>query len=283
MLARIKQELPALSPAERRVGQWVLSDPEAASRAALAGAAAAIGVSEPTIIRFARRFGASGFRAFKADLIAAVHSVPAGLHADVSPADSAALAHRKVVDRALATLHELRRRMATMPLEPVIEGFGAARQWQFCGLGASGTVAADAAHKFFRLGRPVRAIQDAPTALQSAAIAGEGDLLVFISHLGHWPELARAAALATTRGAKVLALTRADSPLGTASSWCLDPGSDEDTSVYTPMSSRIAQLCLLDALQVSVALSLGEEAAAYLRSSKAVLAPAGAESRAGSR
>lgn len=271
MLSRIKQELPALSPAEAKVARWVLDAPDAASRSALAEAARRSGVSEPTIIRFARRLGASGFRAFKADLIAAIHSAPAALHEDVSPADAPAAATRKVMDRSLSTLMALRERLDAFPLDPAIDAFAQARQWLFCGLGASGYVAADGAHKFFRLGRPVRAVTDATTALQSAAIAQQGDLFVFISHSGHWPELARASALAARQGAQVLALTRAGSALGQAATWCFDPGSDEDTSVYTPMSSRIAQLALLDALQVAVALALGEPAAAQLRRSKAVL------------
>jgi RpiR family carbohydrate utilization transcriptional regulator len=271
MLSRIKQELPALSPAEARVAEWVLEAPDEASRCALADAAQRSGVSEPTIIRFARRFGASGFRAFKADLIAAIHSTPPALHEDVSAADDAPAATRKVMDRTLNTLMALREQLDQFPLDPAIDAFSEARQWLFCGLGASGYVAADGAHKFFRLGRPVRAITDAPTALQSAAIAQPGDLFLFISHSGQWPDLVRAAGLAVRQGAQVLALTGSGSPLAQAATWCFDPGSDEDTSVYTPMSSRIAQLALLDALQVAVALALGEDAAARLRRSKAVL------------
>ena len=41
-----------------------------------------------------------------------------------------------------------------------------------------------------------------------------------------------------------------------------------DTNVYTPMNSRLVQLVLLDALQVSLALALGEYASDRLRASK---------------
>ena len=46
---------------------------------------------------------------------------------------------------------------------------------------------------------------------------------------------------------------------------------NEDTSVYTPMSSRLAQLALLDAIYVAFALSLGDKAAQNLRRSKDAL------------
>jgi DNA-binding MurR/RpiR family transcriptional regulator len=45
----------------------------------------------------------------------------------------------------------------------------------------------------------------------------------------------------------------------------------EDTNVYTPMSSRLAQLAVLDALQVTLALAMGEPAVENLRLSKEAL------------
>jgi RpiR family carbohydrate utilization transcriptional regulator len=45
----------------------------------------------------------------------------------------------------------------------------------------------------------------------------------------------------------------------------------EEANVYTPMSSRLAHLALFDALQVTLALALGELAVRRLQRSKAVL------------
>ena len=98
------------------------------------------------------------------------------------------------------------------------------------------------------------------------------DVLVFVSHFGRWPELARAARAARTRGASVIALTDPASPLAGEASLLFECRTPEDTNVYTPMSSRLAQLALLDALQVSLALQLGGPATANLRDSKRALA-----------
>jgi RpiR family carbohydrate utilization transcriptional regulator len=92
-----------------------------------------------------------------------------------------------------------------------------------------------------------------------------------ISHLGAWPELDRAAATARHNGATVIALTNPASPLARNASLVFGSEPHEDTSVYTPMSSRLAQLALLDALYVAFALSLGEVAADKLRRSKDAL------------
>ncbi|MEE4161864.1 MAG: MurR/RpiR family transcriptional regulator, partial [Woeseiaceae bacterium] len=63
-----------------------------------------------------------------------------------------------------------------------------------------------------------------------------------------------------------------DSPLAADVDVLLPCRVIEDTSVYTPMSSRLAQLALLDALQIGLALAIGENAVTRLRDAKRALA-----------
>ena len=147
----------------------------------------------------------------------------------------------------------------------------AARQIAFAGLGASGHVARDACHKFFRLGVPCSSLLDTPMILQFASIAEPDDVLVLLSHTGRWPEFARAANLASSRDATVIAITNPQSDLAREATLLFPCQLIEDTSVYTPMSSRLAQLALLDAVHVALALESGEQAADRLRKSKDAL------------
>jgi len=107
--------------------------------------------------------------------------------------------------------------------------------------------------------------------LQFAAIAERNDVLVLLSHTGRWEEFARAAKLARARGATVIALTNPDSNVAREASLLFPCQLIEDTSVYTPMSSRLAQLALLDAIHVALALAQGESASENLRLSKDAL------------
>jgi RpiR family carbohydrate utilization transcriptional regulator len=147
----------------------------------------------------------------------------------------------------------------------------AARQIGVAGLGASGHVAGEARHKFFRLGIPCTVLADSPGILQFASIVNGADVLVLISHRGNWPELALAAATARERGAQVIGLTNSTSPLAGQCSIVFDCKRPEDTSIYTPMNSRLAQLALLDAVHVSLALKLGNAASECLRQTKGAL------------
>ncbi len=107
--------------------------------------------------------------------------------------------------------------------------------------------------------------------LQFASIAGPDDVLVLLSHTGRWRDFERAAELARERGATVIGLTNPESEFAGAVDLLFPCRFIEDTSLYTPMSSRLAQLALLDAIQVALALAQGDAASDNLRRSKDAL------------
>jgi RpiR family carbohydrate utilization transcriptional regulator len=273
MLSRIEQQAASLSRAERRVADWVVAHPRQAADATLAEVALECGASEPTVIRFCRSVGLSGFRELTIRLTEALSRPASYVHRDVAADDATADAVTKVVDAAISSLMDMRAQLSSIPIDEAAAMLRDARQITFIGLGASGHVATDACHKFFRLGTPCSAHTDTPSILQAAAIAGPGDVLVIVSHLGGWPELDRAAASARDNGAAVIALTNPASRLARIATVVFGWDPHEDTSVFTPMSSRLAQLALLDALYVAFALSLGDIAAEKLRRSKDALHP----------
>ena len=158
-----------------------------------------------------------------------------------------------------------------MPFDAVVARMIKARQFVFAGLGASGHVASDASHKFFRLGVPCSALIDTPSIQQFAAIARSGDVLIVISKNGSAPTVCDSALRAYKNGAFVVAITDPGSRLARAASRTFACDAQEDTNIYTPRSSRLVHLALLDALHVSIALALGVSAAENLERSKDAL------------
>lgn len=271
MLQKIEQALPAFSHTERRVADWVLAHPRRAADATLASVARESNASEPSVIRFCRRIGLSGFRELTRRLTEALSQPAPYVYRNVNPDDSTADAATKVLDASIQTLVGLRGRLSMMPLEKAASAMQHARQIVFAGLGASAVVARDAYHKFFRLGIPCATITDTPSLLQFAAITASSDVLVVASHKGAWSEFSKAAQIASKRGACVIAVTDPASPLAQSSTLVLACEIAEDTSVYTPMASRLAHLAVLDALHVALALKLGSDAEQRLKQTKAVL------------
>jgi RpiR family carbohydrate utilization transcriptional regulator len=271
MLSQISRAIPDLSRAEKRVASWVLEHPKQATSATLAHIASECGTSEPTVIRFCRRMGLGGFRELGVRLAESL-SVPGSyVHRDVNPDDSISDAAIKVLDASIQSLSEMRAQLSSMPIDTAAKAMAASRQIAFAGLGASGHVARDACHKFFRLGIPCSSLLDTPMILQFAAIAEPDDVLVLLSHSGRWQEFAQAANIARERDATVIAITNPDSDLADSASILFPCRVIEDTNVFTPTSSRLGQLALLDALLVALALTLGSGATERLRLSKDAL------------
>ena len=271
MLSRISHALPALSPSEKRVAEWVLAHPREATDATLAHIAGECKTSEPTVLRFCRRLGLGGFRELGIRLAESLSAPGSYVHRDVNPDDSAADAVMKVMDASIQSLAEMRAQLSSMPVDETTRAMAAARQIAFAGLGASGHVARDACHKFFRLGIPCASLTDTPMILQFAAIVEPDDVLVLLSHTGRWQEFAQAADIARERGATVVAITNPESALADAASILFPCRVVEDTNVFTPMSSRLGQLALLDAILVALALARGASATERLKLSKDAL------------
>ena len=273
MLSEINRALPDLSRSERQVAEWIMAHPKETVQATLAHVADECGTSEPTVIRFCRRVGLRGFRELGIRITEALSNPTSYVHRDVQPDDTSSDAVIKVMDASIKSLIDMKSRLSDMPIDDAVSALAKARQIAFAGLGASGHVASDACHKFFRLGIPCSTLMDTPMILQFAAIAEPDDVLVLLSNTGRWPAFARAASMATERGATVIAVTRSESDLASAASILFPAQVIEDTSVFTPMSSRLAQLALLDCILVALALTRGPGASERLRRTKDALQP----------
>jgi RpiR family carbohydrate utilization transcriptional regulator len=271
MLTQISSAIPSLSPSEKRVAEWILEHPKEATDATLAHIAGECRTSEPTVLRFCRRLGLGGFRELGIRLAGSLSAPGSYVHRDVSANDSTSDAAMKVMDASIQSLVEMRTALSGMPIDQAARAMAEARQIAFAGLGASGHVARDACHKFFRLGIPCSSLLDTPMILQFASIAEPDDVLVLLSHTGRWQEFEQAATIARERGATVVAITNPESDLASRASILFPCRVVEDTNVYTPMSSRLGQLALLDAILVALALVRGSAATERLKLSKDAL------------
>ena len=68
LLRQIKNSLPDLRKSEKVVGEFVLKDPKSIITMKTAEASDAMGISEPTLIRFCKAIGFTGFQEFKINL-----------------------------------------------------------------------------------------------------------------------------------------------------------------------------------------------------------------------
>jgi RpiR family carbohydrate utilization transcriptional regulator len=268
LLEQIQSRLDDLNKAERKVAEVILHDPQQATRFSIAALAQAAGVSEPTVNRFCRSFGANGYPELKMQLAQSLASGAAYVSRAVSADDGPEAYTRKIFGSTIASLDSACQSLDPQHVSRAVDLLIQARQIHFFGLGASASVALDAQHKFFRFNLAVSAHSDVLMQRMIASVAHTGDLFVIISYTGRTRELVEVARLARENGASVLGLTAAGSPLAKASTLSLDIPLPEDTDIYMPMTSRIIQLTVLDVLATGVTLRRGVDFQPHLRKIK---------------
>ena len=69
LLRQIKNTLPELRKSEKIVASFILDDPKSVITMKTAEASSAMGISEPTLIRFCKAMGFSGYQEFKINLL----------------------------------------------------------------------------------------------------------------------------------------------------------------------------------------------------------------------
>ncbi|SEP79002.1 transcriptional regulator, RpiR family [Solimonas aquatica] len=271
LLLRIAASREQLRPSERNVADFVLLQPSEVLHLSIAELAARVGVSQPTVARFAAGLGFSGFRSFKLSLAQSLGEGAPLVHQDVAAGDGTEQVIGKVFDRALGALLALRQRLPVTAVEAAVNAIAGARRVEFYGLGNSGIVAQDAQHKLFRYGLNTACYSDSHSMAMAAGVLQNDDVVLAISASGRSSELCAAAEIARESGACVIALTTAASPLARRAAILLPADVPEDPDLQAPMVSRLAHLMVLDVLAVALGLKLGPAAAERLQRSKQAL------------
>ncbi len=257
LIARMSQALPALRRSERDVAELILKDPAQALQWSIAEAAQRAGVSQPTVARFATAMGFSGFREFKMHLAQSIATGVRFVHSDVEADDTPQRVLPKVFDRAIGALIDVRNHLDPQAMARAVALLAKARRIECFGVGNSAIVANDAQHKLLRFGIPCAASADPHSMSMVATVLGAGDVVLAISASGRTVDMVDCARAAVAGGATVIAITNGTSPLARVATLSLHVDVLEDTDIYTPMTSRLAHLVVIDALCVGIALALG--------------------------
>ncbi|MCK9194172.1 MAG: transcriptional regulator HexR [Nevskia sp.] len=271
LLDRIRAALPELRKSERAVAEWVLAQPSEALHLSIAELALRVGVSQPTVARFAGALGYSGYKEFKLRL---AQSLAAGIpyvHQDVGPGDALDVVAPKVFDRTIGALINVRNHLDPVQLKRAVGLLAKAHRIECYGVGNSGIVALDAQHKFFRFGVPTVSYVDVHMMGMAATVLRPGDTVVAISASGRTTDLLASVEIARETGADVIAITASGSALAKLASVALCADVPEDPDIYTPMISRLAHLAIIDVLCVGVALTLGPALVKRLERTKQTL------------
>jgi DNA-binding MurR/RpiR family transcriptional regulator len=278
ILVRLRQSVHSLRPSERRIAESALSDPAAVSDLNISELAAMNSTSTATVARFCRNVGYDGYKTFRLALARAAvgesgRRVEFGVSdGDINPADSTADVVRKLAYQEARAVEETAAHLDLGEVERVVEAIIHAPVVDVYGSASSGLAAQDLQQKLRRIGYLANAWTDSHLALTSAAVLPATAVAIGFSHSGETDETISAIETASRTGAFTVAVTNfPDSPLAQTADAALITASRETRFRYGAMSSRMAQLIIVDVIFIGVAQRRPESVSAALAATLAAV------------
>lgn len=258
----IRAALSDLMPSELRVAELVIADPRRVIRQSISELALEAGAAPSTVVRACRRLGFTGFQDLKLAIAQDTGSPITRLSDEIDEDSTPAEVLTTVLHDGEQALHQARRTLTTEAFADAVETISRAERVLFVAVGTSAPLAQDAAYRFVTIGVNADAPADVHVQHVRARLLTPRDVCVAISHTGATQETLSSLRGAQEAGAKSIAITSfVRSPLSDLVDTLLVAGSREMSYRVEAMSSRIAHLCVLDALFVAVALRHVDRAA----------------------
>ena len=275
-LIRIRQRYAGFAQSDKKLADFLLSQPDRARHLSSQQLASEAGVSQSSVVKFAQKIGFKGFPALKLAISEALVSNPnpqsMPVHNQIRGDDPMRLVGEKLIKENVAAMH------ATLDVnteEKLLESVAmlrAARRIILTGIGASGLVARNFSWKLMKIGINAVSEQDMHALLATVQAMSSDDLLLAISYSGERREINMAAGEALRVGCKILAITGfSPNALQQQATHCLYTIAEEQATRSAAISSTSAQMMLTDLLFMGLVQQDLERAPERIRHSEALV------------
>lgn len=255
ILTRLELSLPGLSPVWARIARTILGSPELVVRMSITELAEKVEVSEGSVSSLCKHIGLRGYQDLKLALARDLVSPVSQIHEDLDPADSPLEVFNKVFASDIQALQDTLRIVDESMIVRAAELIRSASRVEFYGIGSAAPVAIDAHYRMLRIGIPCVVNTDSHVQAVSASLTGPGVTTITVSHSGATMETLAATRLAREAGANTIVITNyGKNPIQEYADVVLHTAARETSFRTEAMTSRIAELAIVDALTAVVAL-----------------------------
>ena len=252
--SKLEQTYQKQTPAYRKITQYLLSNPEEALYLSIVEIAEHSGVSQATVCRFCRDFGATSFSEFKLELAKdakrfdSEETSPSN-HGDSSKAHPFELSIERLYQGNIRAMRETIDRLNPATAQQAAQLMQKAKRIYFFGQGGSQIVALEAWARLMTISNKVFTVQDSHLQVIASSLLEKDDVIVYISYSGSTVEAESILQPAIERGAKIILITHQySSTAGTFADLTLYCGSKEHPLQVGSISARIAMLFAIDIL-----------------------------------
>jgi len=273
VVLKVRGLLGSFRPAELKVAEYVLGHHNDVVHFSISELADQCGASEATVIRFCRKVGFGGYQSFKIALAQGTVAPLKTIHEDIEDGDDLATIVERVFAANVQAIRDTFSIVDMAQMAKAVAAIVGAKRLMLVGVGGSGIVAQDAAHKFMKTGLQVVAYADTLMQSMAASLVTPGDVVLGISHQGSTRVVVDALRNAKAAGATTICLTHATkSPITRVADIKLFVTAREIAVRDEAAGSRIAQLCVLDSLYVGVANERASETLVAIKKAREAIA-----------
>ena len=265
-LIRIKSAMESFKPSERVIAEYVLEDAERILQMSIAELARDVGVGESTVMRFCRALDYKGYQEFKLRLAQDLVEPVEYIHENISFDDTIGHLAQKTFQTNARAVEDTQKSLDPAMVEVAAKAIAKARRIDLYGIGYSFFTTLDAKLKLTRIGLMADAFGDGHLQMMAAATLTRNDVAIGISLSGSTKDVVDALSAARKVGATTVAITNfSPSPITRTADVVLLTSSPETPLGGEVLTSRIAQLCVIDVLSVAVAVARGEDCLTAIR------------------
>lgn len=258
-LTRIRSSYPSLAASEKRVADWVMKEPEKVLHLSMAQVARECRVSDTTVLRFCRNAGFQGYTDLKLSIARDIVSPTQVIHDDIAEGDAPATIARKVFLSNIQAIYDTMEVLDEESLIAAIDLISNARTVLMIGVGTSAPVVQSLYNMLMRVGLNCKVQTDAYLQLMEVALLGPEDVVIAVSQSGTSVNPVLTLKEARKNGASTICITgNAQSSITKYADITLLSVAREARS--EAIASRLAQLSIVDAIYVIIALDRIETA-----------------------
>jgi len=243
ILDRIANETE-LTKSERKLASIILKNPAAVINENIAQLAKRAGVSEPSVFRFCKRFGAEGFPAFKLVLSSLVSSQNLQKVETVKQGDTVGDIASKVIEGAKVAVSATERNVDESVLARVIDVVSQSHRIVVLSQGMSSFVAVDFVNRMLNLGFACESYSDRNSMLLAVSTLRLGDVVIVFSSIGKNPDILDAIEIIKENGACIVAVCPEHSMLAEKTDLLLKSSDNIEIESDSVFNSRLSILLL---------------------------------------
>ncbi len=260
IIYKIKGLYSQMGPAEKRIADYITEHTDEIVGMSISELSARCDCGDATLVRFSRRLSLDGFGMLKIKLAGELAAASA-FGGDVKETDSPYEIFKSRALDITASLHNTEAVLDPDSLLAAAETIMMADRIVTFGLGSSAPVAQDAAHKLLRLGLVAEAFTDNHMQVLAASHLKRGNVAIGISHSGASKDIIEALEISRACGATTISITNyGKPPITEVSDIVLYTKSEETKHSILAMSSRIAQLAILDSIYTYIVINSKDKA-----------------------